>query len=119
MPSRYLAIGWNICKSLSVYESVELWLQTSFGMPGMSSSPTAPQMTRTSSGRQISVAPNLNTVIEGDETGDGSPSGNLAGIPLDDDDTHAIVRVLEHLIANYRQLSDAPNSPLYKGPRTR
>lgn len=87
-------------------------------MPG-SSSPPAPQMTRTSSGRQISVAPNLNTVIEGDETGDGSPSGNLARIPLDDDDTHAIVRMLEHLIANYKQLSDAPNSPLYKGPRTR
>lgn len=84
----------------------------------MSSSPTAAQITRTSSGRQISVAPNLNTVLEGDESGDGSPSASLARIPLDDDDTHAVVRVLEHLIANYKQLSDAPNSPLYKGPRT-
>ncbi|KAL3159116.1 hypothetical protein ABBQ32_011112 [Trebouxia sp. C0010 RCD-2024] len=91
--------------------------KSSFSIPGMSSSPTAPQMTRTSSGRQISVAPNLNTVLEGDESGDGSPSPSLARIPLDDDDTHAIVRVLEHLIANYKQLSDAPNSPLYKGPR--
>lgn len=94
-----------------------LVVQSSFSIPGMSSSPTAPQMTRTSSGRQISVAPSLNTVLEGDESGDGSPSSSLARIPLDDDDTHAIVRVLEHLIANYKQLSDAPNSPLYKGPR--
>ena len=92
-------------------------MQSSFSIPGMSSSPTAPQMQRTSSGRQISVAPNLNTVLEGDESaGDGSPSGSLARIQLDDDDTHAIVRVLEHLIANYKQLSEAPNSPLYRGP---
>ena len=84
----------------------------------MSSSPTVPaELTRTSSGRQISVAPQLNTVLEGDETGDGSPSGNLARVQLDDDDTHAIVRVLEHLIANFKQLSDAPNSPLYQGPQ--
>ena len=99
-------------------ETSNFCLQSSFGIPGMSSSPTAPQMQRTSSGRQISVAPNLNTVLEGDESaGDGSPSVNLARIPLDDDDTHAIVRVLEHLIANYKQLNDAPNSPLYQGPR--
>lgn len=92
--------------------------KSTFSIPGISSSPRAPpEMTRTSSGRQISVAPQLNTVLEGDETGDGSPSGSLARIQLDDDDTHAIVRVLEHLIANYRQLSDTPNSPLYQGPR--
>ena len=94
------------------------WLQSTFSIPGMSSSPTAPpEMTRTSSGRQTSVAPQLNTVLEGDETQDGSPSASLARIQLDDDDTHAIVRVLEHLIANYKQLNDASNSPLYSGPR--
>ena len=83
----------------------------------MSGSPKAQtEMTRTSSGRQISVAPQLNTVLEGDESQDGSPSGTAARVPLDDDDMHAIVRVLEYLIANFKQLGDAPNSPLYSGP---
>ena len=66
----------------------------------------------------VSVPPNLQTVTEGDETADGSPSASLARIQLEDDDVHAIVRVLEHLIANYKQLSEAPNSPLYRGPRS-
>ena len=93
-------------------------MQSTFSIPGMGSprGRTAP-MTRTSSGRQISVAPQLNTVLEGDESGDGSPSSSLARVQLDDDDRHAIVRVLEHLIANYKQLSDGPDSPLYQGPR--
>lgn len=83
----------------------------------MSSSPKGAQMTRTSSGRTVSLPPNLQTVAEGDETADGSPSASLARIQLDDDEMHAIVRVLEHLVTNYKQLSEAPNSPLYKGPR--
>ena len=84
----------------------------------MSSSPKETNLTRTRSGRLVSTPPNLQTVAEGDETADGSPSASLARIPLDDDEMHAIVRVLEHLITNYKQLSEAPSSPLYKGPRS-
>lgn len=93
-------------------------LQSTFSIPGMSNSPKAAQMTRTRSGRMVSIPPNLQTVAEGDETADGSPSASLARIPLDDDDMHAIVRVIEHMITNYKQLSGAPSSPLYSGPRS-